>query len=350
MVEKLIPEINKVYFINQHTLIHILSGTGSIQVDFKNYTDWQDKAIYLEKGQYIKFMSDDFIVRKIQFPNEAVYHNKEVRVLFKHLISLGYIDFSTCEECHLFLTNTIFSNNLKSIIDVSSKQWYWQNPFQATKEEYQIIFDVKDVIDAEYNNGLTNKDIVSLIDESDLNPQALVKDKIGLSVKKLLNQKRLIESQKEIAFTDKSIKEIAYEHGFHDPAYFNRVFKTATGSNPKDYRNTFDYANRDQFSQDIFALLKEFHTEEKTAEFYADKFNISVKTLSRKVRQKMNTSLGELLRVEILNTAKSMLIADESITNIASHLKFEEPNHFSAYFKRYTGITPTAFKSKKYNS
>ena len=119
---------------------------------------------------------------------------------------------------------------------------------------------------------------------------------------------------------------------------------------PKEYRTNFDYANRDLFSQDILALLKEFHTEEKTAQFYADKFNISVKTLTRKVRQKMNTSLGTLLRTEILNTAKSMLDADESIIHIAEHLKFEEPQHFSAYFKRYTGATPTEFKLKKYNS
>ncbi len=33
-VEKFAPEINKVYFIKGFTLIHILSGKGSIQVDF----------------------------------------------------------------------------------------------------------------------------------------------------------------------------------------------------------------------------------------------------------------------------------------------------------------------------
>ncbi len=63
-VKKIAPEINKVYFIENHTLIHILSGKGSIEVDFKNYFDWQEKAIFLEKGQYIKFLSDDFVKMK----------------------------------------------------------------------------------------------------------------------------------------------------------------------------------------------------------------------------------------------------------------------------------------------
>ena len=89
-VEKFSPEINKVYFIEKYTLIHILSGIGSIQVDFKNYVDWQEKAIFLEKGQYIKFLSDDFVVRRIEFSDETKFHNDDVRVLFKHLISLGY--------------------------------------------------------------------------------------------------------------------------------------------------------------------------------------------------------------------------------------------------------------------
>ena len=173
MVEKLHPEINKVYFITTYTLIHIMSGKGSIQVDFKNYTDWNDKAIYLEKGQYIKFLSEDFLIRKIEFPNETIYKNKEIRVLFKHLISLGYINLMECEDCQKYLSSTVFSNQSSDIIDVSSKQWYWQNPFQASKEEYQVIFDVKDIIDVQFSNRLNSSDISQLIKESGYNAQAL---------------------------------------------------------------------------------------------------------------------------------------------------------------------------------
>ena len=148
-VEKFSPEINKVYFIESHTLIHILSGKGSIQVDFKNYYDWQEKAIFLEKGQYIKFLSDDFIVRRIEFSNENKFYDNEVRVLFKHLISLGYIDLLECEDCNTLLSESALTDNSADIIDVSSKQWYWQNPFKANKEEYQVIFDAKEIIDQE---------------------------------------------------------------------------------------------------------------------------------------------------------------------------------------------------------
>ncbi|WP_411031072.1 helix-turn-helix domain-containing protein [Spongiimicrobium sp. 3-5] len=350
MVEKFTPEINKVYFINTYSLFQILSGTGSIQVDFKNYYDWQDKAIYLEKGQYIKFLSDDFSVRKIQFPNETIYRNKEVRVLFKHLISLGYINFNECEACKKYLSDTVFAEQVTNIIDVSSEQWYWQNPFHASKSEYQTIFDIKEVIDEQYANHLNNEDLVSLINENGHHAQALVKDKIGLTVKSMLTNKRLVESKKEIAFTDKNIQEISYGMGYKDPAYFNRVFKNTTGQSPAKFRKDFDYSKRDSFIEDIITLLRTHHTEQRSLGFYADKMNLSVKALSKKTKDKLNTSLGQLIRFELVNTAKSMLAQDAPIQDISYRLGFEEPNHFSGFFKHYTGHSPTDFKRKKYNS
>ncbi len=349
-VEKFSPEINKVYFIERHTLIHVLSGKGSIQVDFKNYFDWQEKAIFLEKGQYIKFLSDDFTVRKIEFDNTDKFYNKEVRVLFKHLISLGYIDLLECEECSDFLSETTLTDNSADIIDISSKQWYWQNPFKASKQEYQVIFDTKDIIDEEYSNNLTSNDLASLINDRGYNAQALIKNKVGLSIKSLMKSKRLHEGLKEVAFTNKNIQEISYDLGFKDDAYFNRVFKNSTGQTPKQFRENFDFKNRDLFSQDILELLQKYHTQERSLEFYADKMNLSVKALSTKVRSKMNTSLGQLIRLELVNTAKLMILDGQSIATISQQLGFEEPNHFSRFFKHYSQSTPTEFKSKKYNS
>jgi len=348
-VEKFSPEINKVYFIERHTLIHVLSGKGSIEVDFHSYFDWQEKGIFLEKGQYIKFLSADFVVRRIEF-DALKFNNNEVRVLFKHLISLGYIDLMECDECRAFLSESVATENATNIIDISSKQWYWQNPFKANKEEYQIIFDTKDIIDKEFSNQLSSSDLVSLINQRGYNAQALLQNKVGISVKNLFTAKRLKESKKEIAFTEKSIQEIAYDLGFKDDAYFNRTFKNATGQTPKQFREDFDFENRDLFTQDLMELLQKYHSQERALEFYANKMNVSIKTLSKKVRSKMNTSLGQLIRLEITNSARLMLMGGESIKNISLHLGFEEPNHFSSFFKHHTGISPSDFASKKYNS
>ena len=346
-VEKFTPEINKVYIIEAHSLIHILEGSGSIQVDFKNYINWQSKAIFLEKGQYIKFLSEDFSVRKIEFSDAGKFYNSEVRVLFKHIVSLGYIDLMECYECQKFLSESVITDNSSSIIDISSKQWYWQNPFKSTKEEYQIIFDTNEIIDQGFKNNLSSADLTSIIKDRGYVAQTLLKDRVGISVKRLVNAKRMNEGLREVAFTDKNIQEISYDLGFKDDAYFNRVFKNNTGQTPKQFRKNFDFEKRDLFTQDILELLKKFHTDERALGFYADKMNMSVKALSKKVRSKMNTSLGQLIRIELLNTAKLLLLQGEPITNVAYKLGFEEANHFSNFFKHYLGITPSEFK--KYN-
>lgn len=343
-VKKISPEINKVYFINKYTLVHILEGTGNIQVDFKSYDNWEDKAIYLGKGQYIKFLSDDFVVRFIDFPDEILFKSKDVRILFKHLISLGYINYSECEDCQLFLNKTVFNDKMSNLIDISTEQWYWQNPFHANKEEYQIIFDIKDIIDAEFTNKINTQSLISHMVNTPYNVQHLVKNKLGVSINRLILNKQLVESQKEVAFTDKSIQEIAYDKGFKDPAYFNRVFKNGTGQTPKDFRNNFDYQNRDTFSQNLIELIQLFHKEEHTLSFYADKMNISVKALSKKVKHKMNASLGQLIRLHIVSSAKDMLSKNESVKDIAHALGFEEANNFSTFFTNHVGIPPSQYK------
>jgi len=186
--------------------------------------------------------------------------------------------------------------------------------------------------------------LIQHMSSTDSDVQHLVKNKLGISIKTLIQNKQLLESQKEVAFTDKSIQEIAYDKGFKDPAYFNRVFKKNTGQSPKEFRNNFDYQNRDLFSQDLLELIQLFHKEERELGFYADKMNISVKALSKKVKNKMNISLGQLIRSQIILSAKDLLSQDESITNVAYALGFEEVNNFSSFFSNHVGVSPSQYK------
>lgn len=346
MIKKFRPELNKVIFIKKNTMLHILEGNGGIEVDFKSYHDWKDKLIFLETGQYIKFTSDNFLVRKIEFKKKEVFQNKDVRVLFKHLVALGYIDFNECSLCQKYLNSNVFSESNSDIIDVSSKQWYWQNPFRANREEYHIIFEIKDIIDEQYKNHLSNEKISKIIGLRGYEAHALFKNKVGLTVKSMLAQKRFLESKKEIAFTNKSIKEIAYEYGFKDPAYFNRVFSNQEGQSPNKFREIINFETDDTFLPELYHLLEAHHKEQRSIDFYANKLSMSIKTLSKKVKDKLNITLGQLIRQEIINTAKLLLQSDLNIKEIAFELGFEEANHFSSFFKHYTSATPVEYKEQ----
>ncbi|MEM7297306.1 MAG: AraC family transcriptional regulator [Bacteroidota bacterium] len=346
MVTKLQPEAFKVYFINQPTMFHILHGVGTIEVDFKPFLDWEDKLIFLEKGQYIKFTGDDFIARKITFDDDKIFQNKDFRVLFKHLISLGYINFQECEECQQYLDQSIFSNP-EGILDISSKQWFWQNPFNANTDEYHVIFDIKEVIDQNFHRPMSNGEIVSLIEPFDLNPQSVFSEKVGITIKKMFANKRMDESVKSLAYSNKSIKEISYELGYNDPAYFTRVFNARQGTSPHQFRESLDHDRPNQLISDLHKLISSSHEQYRNAGHYADQLNMSVKTLSRKVRKELQTSIGQLIRMATMRSARKYLMEGHSIKDISRMLHFEEPNHFTHFFKQYQGITPSDYQKEK---
>ncbi|MDG4651785.1 helix-turn-helix domain-containing protein [Chryseobacterium arthrosphaerae] len=49
----------------------------------------------------------------------------------------------------------------------------------------------------------------------------------------------LLEAKRLLFYTDKPVKEIAYDLGYEDPAYFNRLFTGKTGSTPANFKKNY---------------------------------------------------------------------------------------------------------------
>lgn len=59
----------------------------------------------------------------------------------------------------------------------------------------------------------------------------------GKTVKQHIQERVLLEAKKEIRLGIKSLKEIAYELGFNEAAYFSRFFKKHTSFSPSEFRD-----------------------------------------------------------------------------------------------------------------
>lgn len=342
MLKKLHPKINEFTSFPNHVMIWVKSGNGIIEVDFKNYFEFKDKLIFLAPNQPIKFLYGEFEATILEFPNDLVTKSTDFRVLFKHLIAMGYIEFSDEKQA---IFSTLFNENPLKVLDASTNQWYWQNPFNAEKDEYTIIFDLKEVIDEHFKENWSVQQFVTNIDHEYYSIQQLVKNRLGLTIKNLAQRKIIIESQKDIALTDKPIQEVAYDMGFKDPAYFNRFFKGQTQLTPAKFRQKYGIDPSDFFLQDLTELIQAHHKNQHATTFYADKMFMSIKTLSRKVKEQLNMTVGDLIRVELIKNAK-LLLKVTTIKATALELGFKEANHFSAYFKKYTGLTPSEYQGK----
>jgi AraC-like DNA-binding protein len=57
----------------------------------------------------------------------------------------------------------------------------------------------------------------------------------------LISERIIIEAKRELYFTSKSVKEIAWELGYEDEYYFSRFFKKNTDIPPQVYRETVGF-------------------------------------------------------------------------------------------------------------
>lgn len=64
----------------------------------------------------------------------------------------------------------------------------------------------------------------------------IFKEKIGVNYIDFLTECRIEKAKKLMGDHEKSIKEITYEVGYHEPNYFSKVFKKMCKLSPKEYR------------------------------------------------------------------------------------------------------------------
>ena len=108
-----------------------------------------------------------------------------------------------------------------------------------------------------------------------------------------------------------------------------------------------DNSNRKkEICRELIRLISEHYTEERHAQFYADKLGISLPHLSTTVRQVTGKSVLDTIAYVVIMDAKAKLKGtDMTIQEIAYSLNFPSASFFGKYFKRYAGITPMEFRN-----
>jgi len=98
---------------------------------------------------------------------------------------------------------------------------------------------------------------------------------------------------------------------------------------------------------EFIALLSSQETLSNSVKYYADLLNTSPQNLNINCRNECNKSASEVLSDFILSEAKRLLLyTEKNISEIAYSLSFRDNSHFTKYFKRYAGKTPSQFRSK----
>ncbi|OOM75616.1 beta-xylosidase [Clostridium puniceum] len=156
------------------------------------------------------------------------------------------------------------------------------------------LADILKFIEKNYNTNLT---LSSLSNEMHISPQYIskfFKDNLGIGFVDYINKLRITKSLNDLLENDKSILDIALEHGFNDHKAYNRAFKKEFNMTATEYkkenrivRSNKDPSNSyffDNNSKSYFKYLFEFINKDK---------NISSNTLASSIPTSINIDLNK---------------------------------------------------------
>ena len=81
---------------------------------------------------------------------------------------------------------------------------------------------------------------------------------------------------------------------------------------------------------------------------YAARLQVTASHLNESVRRTLGKTAGQVIRGRILLEAQRLLRHSElSVSEIAYHLKFEDPSYFARFFRKQIGQAPAAFRAHR---
>jgi AraC family transcriptional activator of pobA len=92
-------------------------------------------------------------------------------------------------------------------------------------------------------------------------------------------------------------------------------------------------------------LAKDFKVQ-RSVQYYADRLFITPKHLTKTLKELTNKTAGEFIDEMVITEAKVLLDdMSMSVARVSQELNFSNQFFFSKFFKRQTGINPSAYKS-----
>lgn len=246
--------------MDEFAIFYIKDGKGEYKIDFKSYSFDGSVLFFLSPGQVFSVETEKIKkAYKISFVRDFYCiqtHDKEVScqgVLFNNVYETPFVSPNEAEQLRL---DTIISHlieefklgdtaqydmlqsYLKQFIVLSVRINKTHQKVRLDKST-QLFKDFSTLVDVHYKK---HHAIQFYADRLGLSPKSLSKHFLRVGYDKpsdYVKNRIILESKRKLLYSDHSVKNIAYELGFNDPAYFTRFFTKSTGCSPKKYKSDF---------------------------------------------------------------------------------------------------------------
>ncbi len=245
-------EYFKIYWIED--------GYGEYQIDFKSFVVEKAGLFFLSPGQVLTIETEKVKSGfQISFDKEfycVETHGKEIAcngVLFNNVHRASMIPLAKED-------NTYFIDILQKMVgEIESPGPAHREMLETYLRMFLIgalrkweSLNIKPEVQEDESNRLA-ADFVALVEKhfTKIHSVGAYAEKLGISPKSLakrlnvlghkkpteiIKDRIILQAKRDLRFSNKSVKEIAFDLGFEDPAYFTRYFKKTVEDSPLGYR------------------------------------------------------------------------------------------------------------------
>jgi AraC-like DNA-binding protein len=236
----------------QFMFLEEVSGTHII--DFESYQATDNSLHFVGKSRVHKVDYASNVIGGVLLFPESIFNNSEsdMKLLssfsfFKNgahpLLDLELSDFNSVKD----LVNKIKDSLQKDSLEMSKyllfalliqvRELYNKTvKSNKSKKEPRELMRYQELLKEHGTSWKTLNSFTTSIGITTLRLNNFCKKHYGKTALQLLHDRKLLAAKRMLVYSEKQVKEIAFDCGFNDVAYFNRFFKKHTNCTPLIFR------------------------------------------------------------------------------------------------------------------
>lgn len=245
---------------NAYSIYWIQEGKGTYNIDFEQYTFDDNVLFFLSPGQVFTVNSEQIKnAYKLNFVRDFYCiqtHDQEVAcngVLFNNIYSTPFVKPCKKDTAKLsfILESFIEEFQQPATAHYDMLQSYLKQfiicAVRVKKENHVIKDDTETRLFKDFSllveqNFRSLHSVTAYANRLGISPKSITKhfQKLGTKTPSDFIKNRIVlEAKRMLIYTDKTVKEIAFELGFNDPAYFTRFFTKAISKSPLQFKKEY---------------------------------------------------------------------------------------------------------------
>jgi AraC family transcriptional regulator, transcriptional activator of pobA len=260
-IKKLNRRIESYIVPDNYQILWAADGLSEVTVDFQSYPFHQNSLFFLTTGRIVNLqfsgdqpkgwimnISRDYLKNqlpdKLHLKNIDIFHTytdnprivlspkigERIHTLAEMISELSVSAIPGKEMAISALFRTMFVY-IGSRCNISRDK-------ESKKNSLNIVSQFKVHVSRHF---LKTHKVSAYADMLHVTPKYLtqvVKQVMGVTAKQIIREQLLVQSYRDLKFSNDSIKEIAFKLGFSEPEHFSHFFKKSTGHAPSEFRDS----------------------------------------------------------------------------------------------------------------